>query len=116
MHVEVPYVGIAQPLVETSRELVARMRPDRLVVLPYLLYAGRLLTNLAQQLDTFSARHPWIKTALAPHLGLDERLIALLDDRARPASYGDALLPSDTCQHPTAIPDFARPLPRPRAP
>jgi sirohydrochlorin ferrochelatase/(2Fe-2S) ferredoxin len=107
LHVEATFLGIAQPLVETSLELVARMRPERLVVLPYLLYAGRLLSNLAQQLDAFAARYPWIKTTLAPHLGLDERLIALVDERVREAFAGEGLLPCDTCQYRTAMPGVA---------
>ncbi len=99
MHVEATFLGIAQPLVETSLDLVARMRPESLVVLPYLLYSGRLLTNLGRELDKFTARCRWIKTTLAPHLGLHQRLLDLIDERVRRAFEGDALLPCDTCQY-----------------
>ncbi|MGD0677344.1 MAG: CbiX/SirB N-terminal domain-containing protein [Polyangiaceae bacterium] len=104
MHMEATFLGIAQPRVETSLELVARLGPERLIALPYVLYAGRLLANLAQELDRFASRHPWIKTALAPHLGADERLLAVVDERVRQVLEGEAPLPCDTCQYRTAMP------------
>jgi sirohydrochlorin cobaltochelatase len=108
MHVESTFLGITEPRVETSLDLVARMRPERLLVLPYLLFGGRLLTQLGDELGTFAGRHPWIKTALAPHLGLDPNLLALLDERTHQAVAGRALLPCDTCQYRTALPGAAR--------
>jgi sirohydrochlorin cobaltochelatase len=108
MRVEPTFLGITEPRVETSLEHVARMRPERLVVLPYLLYAGRLLAKLADDLDAFARRHPWIDTHLAPHLGTDERLLSVVDERARQALEGRAPLPCDTCQYRTAMPGAAR--------
>jgi sirohydrochlorin cobaltochelatase len=104
MHVEPTYIGIAQPNVEISLERVARLRPDRIVVLPYLLFAGRLVTKLAASIDAFKARHPWIRTTLAPHLGADERVLSLLSERARDASRGALTLPCDNCQFKTRLP------------
>jgi sirohydrochlorin ferrochelatase/(2Fe-2S) ferredoxin len=108
MHVEPTFLGITEPRVEASLDRIARMRPDRLVVLPYLLFAGRLLTKLGDELGAFAQRHPWIKTHLAPHLGVDERLFDVVDERARQALGGEALLPCDTCQYRTAMPGVAR--------
>jgi sirohydrochlorin ferrochelatase/(2Fe-2S) ferredoxin len=107
LHVEPTFLGVTKPSVEASLELVARMRPDHLVVLPYLLFAGRLVARLSEQIDAFAARHPWIRASLAPHLGHDDRLLALIDERARQALDGEALLPCDTCQYRTAFPGLA---------
>jgi sirohydrochlorin ferrochelatase/(2Fe-2S) ferredoxin len=104
MHVEPTYLGIAQPNVEISLERVARLRPDRLVVLPYLLFAGRLVTKLAASVEAFTARHPWIRTALAPHLGLDGRVLSLIGERVREAARGTATLPCDNCHFKTRLP------------
>jgi sirohydrochlorin ferrochelatase/(2Fe-2S) ferredoxin len=108
MHVEPTFVGITEPRVEATLDRVACMRPERLVVLPYLLFAGRLLTRLGDELGAFARRHPWIKTALAPHLGIDEKLLSVIDERARQALDGHAFLPCDTCQYRTAMPGVAR--------
>lgn len=97
------FIGITSPRVEESLELVARMRPDRLVVLPYLLFAGRLVARLATQVQAFSSRYPWIHAQLAPHLGVDDRLLALLDERVLQARSGTLNLACDSCQYRTDI-------------
>jgi (2Fe-2S) ferredoxin len=84
------------------------MRPAHLVVLPYLLFAGRLASRLAAQVDAFAARHPWIRTSVVPHLGHDGRLLALIDERARQARAGESVLPCDTCQYRIALPGLAK--------
>ena len=99
MRVEPTFIGITRPRVEDSLDLVARMRPERLVVLPYLLFAGRLVERLRGQVDAFATQYPWIRTELAPHLGLDDRLLALIDERARQAQSGEIELACDTCQY-----------------
>jgi (2Fe-2S) ferredoxin len=108
MHVEATFLGITEPRVESSLERIARMRPERLVVVPYLLFAGRLLSKLGDELGAFARQHPWIKTHLAPHLGLDDKLFSVVDERARQALEGTALLPCDTCQYRTGMAGAAR--------
>lgn len=93
------FIGITRPSFEDAAELVARARPERIVVIPYFLFAGRLIDKLAGQLASFAARYPWITTELAPHLGADDRLFALLDDRLRDVLDGERPLPCDTCQY-----------------
>ncbi len=97
--VEPTFLGISAPKTPQSLELVARMRPDRLVVLPYLLFAGRLVSRLEGEMQEFSARHPWIRAYVAPHLGQDARLLSLIDERVNNALSKTSLLPCDTCQY-----------------
>ncbi len=99
LNVEPTFIGIAAPKTAQSLELVARMRPDRLVVLPYLLFAGRLVAKLEADVREFSARHPWIRAAVAPHLGEDPRLFSLIEERVASALARTAVLPCDTCQY-----------------
>jgi sirohydrochlorin ferrochelatase/(2Fe-2S) ferredoxin len=93
------FIGITGPRFDDAAELVARSRPERIVVVPYFLFAGRLIDKLRAQVATFGARYPWIPTELAPHLGSDDRLLDLLDERVRDAAGGGAPLPCDTCQY-----------------
>jgi sirohydrochlorin ferrochelatase/(2Fe-2S) ferredoxin len=97
------FIGIAQPSFPEALELVARSRPERLVVLPYFLFAGRLITRLEEQLADFAKRHPWIKTYLAPHLGLHHGLLDALDQRLLEALSGTSSLPCDACRYRVAI-------------
>lgn len=93
------FLGITGPSFEDAAEMIARSRPERLVVVPYLLFAGRLIDKLRGQVAGFAERYPWIATELTPHLGCDERLFALIDERISDALEGDRPLPCDTCQY-----------------
>lgn len=93
------FIGITRPLFEEAAELVARSRPDRVLVVPYFLFAGRLYEKLQAQVATFAARYPWIKTALAPCLGIDHRVRHLMHERIEEALHGEQPLPCDTCQY-----------------
>jgi sirohydrochlorin ferrochelatase/(2Fe-2S) ferredoxin len=93
------FIGITGPRFEEAADLVARARPERIVVVPYFLFAGRLIDKLRAQVASFQARYPWIAIELAPHLGADDRVFSLLDERVRDALEGGAPLPCDTCQY-----------------
>lgn len=93
------FIGVTRPLFEETVELVARARPERIVVAPYFLFGGRLISKIREQVEAFQARYPWIKTALAPHLGNDDRLLKLMDERLSEAMTGTRPLPCDTCQY-----------------
>jgi (2Fe-2S) ferredoxin len=105
--VEPAFAGIARPSVEESLALVARLRPEAVVVVPYLLTAGRLLEKLRTQLSAFTATHPWIRTELADHLGVDSRLVDLVRERTHQALAGQSVLPCDNCQYRTPLAGFA---------
>jgi len=107
MRVEPAFIGITRPSVEETLEHVARARPDQLIVIPYFLFAGRLITKLQAQVADFEQRFPWVRARLAPHLGEDPRLFALLDERIDQALGGRAPLPCDTCMYRTALPGVA---------
>lgn len=109
------FIGISEPRVDAALEQLARLRPERLLVLPYLLFGGRLLSKLEQQIAAYARQYPWIHSALLPHLGVDERLCAVLDERARQALAGQATLPCDNCQYRQAAADVARQAPALRA-
>ena len=102
--VEPAFLGITRPLVDDALERLARARPDRIVVAPYLLTAGRLIEKLRGLLDAFSARYPWIALRLAAHLGADPRLDTLLDERVHEARHGAQPLACDGCQYRTPLP------------
>lgn len=93
------FIGVTRPLFEETIELVARARPERIVVVPYFLFGGRLITKIREQVEAFQTRYPWIKTELAPHLGNDGRLLRLMDERLHEAAEGNQPLPCDTCQY-----------------
>jgi sirohydrochlorin ferrochelatase/(2Fe-2S) ferredoxin len=102
--VEPCFIGITQPSVEETLERVARTRPDRIVVVPYFLTAGRLIDKLCGLVDAFAARQPWLRPALAAHLGPDAKLFQLLDERLHEAQNGARPLECDSCQYRVPLP------------
>lgn len=102
--VEPCFMGVTRPLFDEALELAARARPERLLVVPYLLCAGRLVAQLRERLDLFAGRYPWIRTALAPHLGTDPDLFAAIDQRIDETLVGTSPLPCDTCQYRVPLP------------
>jgi sirohydrochlorin ferrochelatase/(2Fe-2S) ferredoxin len=98
------FIGIARPRFEETLELAARTRPERLLVVPYLLFDGRLMRQLGEQVAAFRARYSWIKTALAPHLGGTDHVLDVLDERVAESRAGQAPLPCDNCQYRVALP------------
>lgn len=93
------FVGITRPLLPEALELLARARPDRILVVPYFLFAGTLIEKIGNQVREFSAQYPWIGVEVAPHLGIHEKLFRLLDERVEEARTGAAALPCDACQY-----------------
>lgn len=101
------FIGITRPSLDEALEQAARTRPDELVVLPYLFFAGRLIAQLADKLDEFSKRHPWIGTRLASPLGLHQGLLSALGERLHEAISGISQLPCDNCQYRVPIASVA---------
>ncbi len=104
------FVGITRPRFEETLEFAARIRPDQLLVVPYFLFGGKLVIQIQEQTAQFRKRFPWIKVAVAPHLGIHERLLDVLDERVDEARFGERPLPCDNCQYRTALPGHAEKL------
>jgi len=93
------FSGVRRPLFSETLELSARSRPQRLLVVPYLLFTGRIIEKLRTQVQEFSRSYPWIKTELASPLGADPKLFQVIDERIREAMNGQSPLPCDTCHY-----------------
>lgn len=93
------FIGITRPTFVETAELVSRARPERIVVVPYFLFGGRLIDKISERVTAFRSRYPWIKIEQAGYLGGDERLVHLIDERLNETITGTHPLPCDTCQY-----------------
>jgi (2Fe-2S) ferredoxin len=75
-----------------------------LIVVPYLLFGGRLIDKLHERVRAFAERHPWIATHVAAHLGSDALVFQLVDERLRECDSGRAPLACDNCQYRLPLP------------
>lgn len=92
------FIGITGPRFDECAELLLRARPDRIAVVPYMFFGGRLVEQLGERVESFRRSHPWVTMRLAPHLGLDDRLLEVLDERLDQCASGRGALPCDSCQ------------------
>ncbi|HEY0708902.1 MAG TPA: CbiX/SirB N-terminal domain-containing protein [Polyangia bacterium] len=91
------FVGITTPRFPETLDLVARLRPDRVVAVPYMLFDGRLCDRVREEAATFVAQQPWVPVAVAAPLAPDARLYTIVDERIEAALVGLTPLPCDTC-------------------
>lgn len=94
---EPSFIAITRPRFAEAAERLALSRPARVLVLPYFLFEGLLVEQLAGEVEAFAGRHPGLDVRLAPHLGVHEPLLRLLEARLDEALAGAAALPCDAC-------------------
>jgi len=69
------YAGVAVPSVEEALARVARLGLTRVIVLPYLMYSGSLLTNAYAATDAAASDHSSLQFIKAGHLSNHRRII-----------------------------------------
>ncbi|MGC4000275.1 MAG: sirohydrochlorin chelatase [Anaeromyxobacter sp.] len=94
---EPSFIAVTRPLVPPALEDLARLHAGPILVWPFFLFEGLLMQQLAREVDAFRAAHPERQVRLAGHLGLDERLLALLDERLAWVTDGTGASPCGAC-------------------
>jgi sirohydrochlorin ferrochelatase len=85
------FIGITTPLVAHSLDIIAHLRAERLIVVPYMIFAGVLVDRLKTRVAEFQKRHPDIDTCLAPPIGDYPPLYDILNTRITTVSENKAL-------------------------
>lgn len=106
--VDIGFLGITQPLLAQALERAQRQRPSRIIVAPYLLFGGRLLSRLQDEVAQLAARTPWISFQVTDVLGAHPCVLEALRERIAAAQRGDGALPCDTCQYRRSIGSVSR--------
>ena len=85
------YLEINEPSIPDAIDAAIAEGARRVVLVPYFLHAGN---HTGRDIPAFMAaareRHADVELVMAPHLGPDPRLVAILADRARTAGTGGA--------------------------
>jgi sirohydrochlorin cobaltochelatase len=100
------FCGVSRPLVPEGLRRLARFRPKRIVVIPYLFFAGVLAERLRADLAEFRRAHPWIEALLAAPIGIEPRLVEILLERRREALDGTAAMTCDLCKYKVQLAGF----------
>jgi len=99
------YIAMTEPRVDNVLDLVARTRPKKLLVLPYLLLTGVLIERLRDKVAEFTKTYPWVNAVVAEPLGMDELLFEVFDERLEQTVNGREPLPCVTCKYRIELPE-----------
>ncbi|MCW2547702.1 MAG: sirohydrochlorin chelatase [Mycobacterium sp.] len=102
--VEGSFISLAEPSVPAALERARRLGTQRIVVLPYFLFAGILPTRVHDQAVDWAAQHPGIDVRVAGVIGACDQLADLVLERASEARHGDIRMNCDTCLYRIALP------------
>ncbi|MER5969940.1 sirohydrochlorin chelatase [Streptomyces sp. NPDC002055] len=111
--VETAFVSLAAPDVPSGLDRCLRLGAQRIVVLPYFLFAGALPDRARQQSEGWASAHPEVEVVSADVIGPAEELADLVLERYREAVGGGPEQLCDSCARPT-VPWAGAPVTVPR--
>jgi len=104
--VEPTFIGITEPQLDQTLLEVSRHEPDSVIVMPYMLGDGVLNQRIADAVREFDDEHPEIEAAKTDVLGIDERLIRVLEHRVMEARQESVSMSCDQCIYKVTLADY----------
>lgn len=78
---ETAYLSVTAPLLGNALEFTHRLGLPRVLILPYLLFNGRLVEQLQEAVFDYQAQHPDTAAVVAPYLNAHPLVVATLVER-----------------------------------
>ncbi|MGI9415001.1 MAG: sirohydrochlorin chelatase [Hyphomicrobiales bacterium] len=103
---ETAYSGVTFPLVEPGLEHAAKLGYRRIVVFPYFLFSGILISRIYDATDAVAARHPGIEFLKAPYLNDHPLVIETFRERVEQILTGDNTMNCGMCKYRTQVLGF----------
>lgn len=114
--VEASFVSLAAPGVPAALDRCRLLGAERIVILPFFLFAGVLPDRITTQAAGWAANHPEIDVRCAQVIGSCDLLADIVIDRYLEALHGDIRSNCDTCMYRTALPGHEHRVGQPQAP
>jgi len=96
---ETAYSGVAYPLVDQALERVTKMGFKRIVVFPYFLFSGILVTRIYNWADEAAAANPDVDIVKASYLNDHPRVIDAFIGRMEDALNGAGVMNCQLCKY-----------------
>ena len=96
---ETVYSGVTFPLVEPGLRHVVRLGFRRIVVIPYFLFSGVLVTRIRQHTDLVAADHPAVEFLAAGYLGDHPKVVDTFRERVDEVLRGDTAMNCSLCKY-----------------
>jgi sirohydrochlorin cobaltochelatase len=103
---ETVYSGVTFPLVEPGLRQVVRLGYRRIVVFPYFLFSGVLVSRIVQHSRRVAADHPEIEFLKAGYLGDHPEVLATFRERVADVLRGDTDMNCSLCKYRTQVLGF----------
>lgn len=98
LSVETCFIGITHPRLPEGLQRCLLLQPQRLIVLPYLLFTGVLVKRIGAMAREFGAAHPEMEVLLTDDIGELPVFMELLFEREREAVDGMVAMNCDACK------------------
>nr|VFK28120.1 MAG: sirohydrochlorin cobaltochelatase [Candidatus Kentron sp. MB]VFK32935.1 MAG: sirohydrochlorin cobaltochelatase [Candidatus Kentron sp. MB] len=96
--VDIAFTGITHPRLERVVQRQARLGMMQMVILPYYLFTGRLIERIKKQVKNLRRQYPGIRFARGEHIGFEDEIFQLLEQRVHDAGKPEAWMPCDGCK------------------
>jgi sirohydrochlorin cobaltochelatase len=105
---ETLYSGVTFPLVEPGLRQVVRLGFRRIVVFPYFLFSGVLVSRIVQHSRRVAADHPQLEFLEAGYLGDHPQVLATFEERVAEVLRGDTDMNCSLCKYRAQVLGFER--------
>ena len=96
---ETVYSGVTFPLVEPGLRHVVRLGFRRVLVFPYFLFSGVLVSRIRQHTQLVAADHPGVAFVDAAYLGDHPLVLGTFRERVEEVVRGEALMNCSLCKY-----------------
>lgn len=105
---ETLYSGVTFPLVEPGLRQVVKLGYRRIVVFPYFLFSGVLVSRIAQHSALVAADHPEVDLLQASYLGDHPQVLHTFQERLREVLEGTSAMNCSLCKYRAQVLGFER--------
>ena len=96
---ETVYSGVTFPLVEPGLRQAVRLGYRRVVVFPYFLFSGVLVSRIVQHTERVAADHPDVEFIQAAYLGDHPHVLDTFEERVMDVVRGDTAMNCSLCKY-----------------
>ena len=96
---ETVYSGVTFPLVEPGLRHAVKLGFQRVVVVPYFLFSGVLVSRIRQHTDLVSADHPEVEFLASGYLGDHTLVVDTFKERVEEVLRGDTAMNCSLCKY-----------------
>ena len=96
---ETVYSGVTFPLVEPGLRQLVKLGFRRIVVVPYFLFSGVLVSRIRQHTERVAADHPEVDFLSAGYLGQHPLVVDTFQERVEEVLRGDTAMNCSLCKY-----------------